>query len=67
MGRKTESLQHALIRQVEEKKNNQTSKSYRKNVKKFVALGTVPNVNNPSRRRFGENFFELYHFYPKFV
>ena len=37
MGRKTESLQHALIRQVEEKKNNQTSKSYRKNVKKFVA------------------------------
>lgn len=36
MGRKTESLQHALIRHAEERKNNKTSESYKKSVRRFV-------------------------------
>ena len=49
MGRKTESLQHALIRQVEERKNNRTSKSYRKNVKKFVAWAKENGYRKPEQ------------------
>ena len=49
MGRKTESLQHALIRQVEERKNNLTSKSYRKSVKKFVAWAKENGYRKPEQ------------------
>ena len=49
MGRKTESLQHELIRRMEGKKNNKTSKSSIDNIKKFAGWAKENGYRKPEQ------------------